>query len=538
MATDSGREDLREALRQLLLPIDPKLEDSALDAAASELSRLGFGTADHAASVRLDSEKWADGEGITPELAGTIACALSAGDEEIGPRISESYLDLYSGLRADLFDHFSALAFLSHTRLVMVLATSQQMSAAQIARVLRARDRRVGFTWQSVQRILGQMGLRPVLDGDEVQAAHASDIQLEVIQFADASIETSAELLGRAGERLGFPGDLAELASDLYPDHESGFGPHLQMLHFVTVIAEFYDHALPFIYEFAPRGQVAEWLFGQYPPALTGAANPVLNNAKGVDQIDRTWSVTRNSKRESAHALASVIEGLDNMGFAARQELAGWIRRWLVRAIRLTEPLSVALPEQLEVDEIQKLLTFMANEETNTQGIIEQRVVDAVTSELFSGGGWRPRGLGDSVNATNLSRRKLGDCDFQEASSRQIHAWEAHAGKLTQVYLDGHVRTLRKSLLNRIEEMEGIAELTDWNVRVTFVGHSLEAQLPLRYVEEGVAIEIDFESYQGLFARAPVAEQLRGAIEMYVMQVLNQRRTPQYVRSKVLEIVG
>ena len=100
------------------------------------------------------------------------------------------------------------------------------------------------------------------------------------------------------------------------------------------------------------------------------------------------------------------------------------------------------------------------------------------------------------------------------------------------------MRTLRKSLLNRIEEMEGIAELTDWNVRVTFVGHSLEAQLPLRYVEEGVAIEIDFESYQGLFARAPVAEQLRGAIEMYVMQVLNQRRTPQYVRSKVLEIVG
>ena len=81
--------------------------------------------------------------------------------------------------------------------------------------------------------------------------------------------------------------------------------------------------------------------------------------------------------------------------------------------------------------------------------------------------GWRSHGLGDSVNASNVSRRKLGDCEFQNASAADgSMAYEAHAGNLSQVYVDGHAQTLRRVLPLRIEEWERIAGVQEWNIEI------------------------------------------------------------------------
>ena len=60
------------------------------------------------------------------------------------------------------------------------------------------------------------------------------------------------------------------------------------------------------------------------------------------------------------------------------------------------------------------------------------------------GRGWRSHGIGDSVNASNVSRRKIGDAEFQHATEKTVVAYESHAGRLTDVYVDGHVETLRR----------------------------------------------------------------------------------------------
>jgi len=537
--TDAQRDALREAMRTLLLPIAPECEEDALDGAAQELARLGFDAADFADAVSLEREKWRDTGDVSDDLAGVIASYVAAGDPDLGELLSETYFALYEILRdRHLLEHDEAAAFLSHARLIAHLAEAEQMSAAQIERVLRARDARVDFAWRAVQRILGQMALKPSLDGDRVEELFERDRELEKSVFADADVETCAEMLGDVADRLGFPGDLEELALTLYPPDGAAFGPYLQILHFLATIAEFYDHALSILYEFSPRGQVAGWLFDQYPPALTGAGNPVLNNAKGFDQLTPAWAASREDRLDQARALVALVTGLESMGFAARQELAGWLRRWLVRLIRLTEPLTVLLPDRFSTRQVQRILDSIAAGETNTQGIIEQRVVDAITSVLYPEPQWRGRGLKDSVNASNVSRRKLGDCDFQDAAGRKAVAWEAHGGGLSEVYVEGHRRTLRRSLELRREEFEGIADLSDWDVEVVFVAHDLLAHLPVRYGESGVAVEIRAEEYADLISRGPSASKLVDPFAEYVNDVLNAKRTPQYVRERLLDMAG
>lgn len=526
-------------MRTLLLPVTPEYEEEALDSAQKELERLGVNVADHAGAVALERERWRDTGGISDELAGVIAAYVAAGDPALGDLLADKYFALYDILRdRHLLDHDESAAFLSHARLIAHLAETHQMSAAQIERVLRARDSRVDFAWRAVQRILGQLGLKPALDGERVQELFERDRELEKAAFADADVGTCAWMLGEVGERLAFPEDLEQLALTLYPPDGAPFGPYLQILHFLTSIAEFYDHPLSVLYEFSPRGTVAGWLFDQYPSALTGAGNPILNNAKGFDQLTPAWAASREDRLEQARALVALVTGLESMGFSARQELAGWLRRWFVRLIRLTQPLTVRLPDSFTAKQIDRILKILARGETNTQGIIEQRIVDAITSAVHPEPTWRGRGLKDSVNASNVSRGKLGDCDFQDAAARRVVAWEAHGGSLSEVYVEGHKRTLRRSLELRRVEFEGIADLGEWTVEVVFVGHELNANLPTRYDEGGVAVEIRFEDYAGLIGASPSPADLVEPFAEYVNAVLNKKRTPQYVRERLLDLAG
>lgn len=415
------------------------------------------------------------------------------------------------------------------------------MSAAQVATVLSARDRRVTFSWQAVQDVLARLGLRPELDQEQVQALLARDQELEELLFADADFFEAAALVGRVGADFGFPGDLENLLVRLFPpDPATGgrHGPYLQMLHFQCTIAEFFDHAVTVLYEFAPRGAVAMWLFDIYPGDLAAARDPFLNNAKSVDRLDLPWARSKDQQGllSPASALVEVVAGLEVMGFAARQELAGWLRRWLLRVIRLTRPLAREVPDRPTVESVAALLDAVATDETRTAGILEQRLVDVVAlTRHLEQDGWRSHGIGDSVNASNVSRRKLGDCEFQNAAERRVVAYEAHAGKLSQVYVDGHAQTLGRVLPMRVEEWERIADLETWDVSVVFVAHSFSC-LPANLEINGMQVTVEFVVYADFIGGAPAPEAMTDLFATHVNGRLNEPRTPQKVRDTYLEL--
>jgi hypothetical protein len=186
------------------------------------------------------------------------------------------------------------------------------------------------------------------------------------------------------------------------------------------------------------------------------------------------------------------------------------------------------------------LLKTVAASGTNTKGIIEQRLVDALTATKHSGPEWRPRGLGDSVNAANTPRRKLGDCEFQDVSNRLVEAYEAHAGHLSEVYLRNHLASLKGVIRSRLDdEWLSISEPSEWTVNVTFVAHSTDVGWTFDVQIEGVRIRLHLVTYDELIAGIePGKSAFRSAFHQWVVDVLNQARTPQAVRDKVLDIIS
>jgi hypothetical protein len=521
----------------MLLPVAPGNEEDAVEAAAFELSRLSVDPADHATWLRVECDQWRDDGEPGDDLTNVTAVYLETGDPERGNELAGHYFGLHRQLREQGFSHDDAAAFLSHARLMAHLAERERMSSAQIARALSARDERVQFSWRAVRGVLRALHMAPRLDQDAVEQLYERDVELEQVVFADADLVTCATMLEDAAARLGFPQAVAPIALTLYGPDGRTFGPYLQLLHFLCVVAEFYDHAISTLYEFAPRGNVARWLFDKYPASLTSSGNPALNNAKGLDQLTQNWAASRKSgEAEQARALVALVSGMESMGFVARQELAGWLRRWLIRLIRLAKPLTRPLPLSLSTAQGSRLLDEVAAGETNTKGIIEQRVVDALSS-CIHGSDWRSRGLGDPVNASNVSRRKLGDCDYQNAQAREIVAYEAHAGRLTDVYLKEHRRTLHKMLVLRREELEGVSDPSEWEIRVIFVAHDLDADLPCRYEEDGIGVLIEHQSFADLARSVRESDLLGEALDRHIIVPLSEKRTPAQARECLLALI-
>lgn len=278
------------------------------------------------------------------------------------------------------------------------------------------------------------------------------------------------------------------------------------------------------------------WLFDQYPAAMASAGNPFLNNAKSVEKVDQSWVRSKKpNERSGAAALLDVLSGMEEMGFAARRELARWIRLWLHRIFRFAAPQEVAFPDSLTPAQAGSLFNLLKNGNTLTYGILEQRIVDCAASLSHTiGEGWRPRGLGDSVNATNLSQRKLGDCDFQNSELRQIFAYESHGGELTDTYVREHFRTLDKAIQLRKDELLGVADLSEWEVTVIFVAHHVAANLPHEILIQGLKVKptaITFAELVESISRLPSVQE---AINTYVARPLGARRTPTSIRARVL----
>lgn len=536
-----SRNELRQVFRTLLLPISVEAEDECLALIENALTKQGLEQNEHPAWLRLRAEEWEESGQPSRNFRDVLFNTLASGHPTYGEAIAQRYFKLHSELqRQFLLNHRQASAFLSHSILMARLASDEFMSSAQIAKVLSARDRRVSFSRQAVEICVTGYGVKRPFDQDNVEFLFARDEEIEELVFADADLPTSALLINDVAKTLGFPADIYSALGVLADPHDiSAFTPYLQILHFQCTLAEYFDHAVTDLYEFNPRGSAAKWLFGQYPEALVSAGNPFLNNAKSVERVSNAWARAKKKReRPGAMALVSILEGLESMGFLARQELSSLIRLWLHRVMRLAKPMSDQLPEDFSGDEIAAIIIAICEEDTETRGILEQRFVDALSSELHkSGDGWRARGLGDSVNATNVSRRKLGDCDYQHTEGREVVAYEAHGGRLTQVYVDEHRRTLERTLAYRCDEWAGFSEPSEWNIDVVFVAHEIAEGIGCRFESHGVDVEIRAITYEALAEQCEDGgHMLVGAFKDYVIGPMNKKTTPNRVRKKLLDM--
>jgi hypothetical protein len=533
---------IREAMRWLQLPVSAGGEQRAVEAAAAELEHQGIDPSDGPSWIGLEIERWRDSGSPSSDLLAIVSTYMEAGDPELGPQLMASYFQLHARLKGQpLIDHDSASAILSHARLIILLATEENLSAAQIAKLINARDHRVPIAWPEVGVILGELGLTPSLSLEGVEGAYKTDQEFELEIFADADEDDCISMVTNAAGRLGFPGDLEEPLARLF-FAEKSHGPYLQMLHIQCTVAELYDHALNVLYEFNPRGQAANWLFNQYPSSITAAREPFVNNAKSVDEMTRAWATSKRRQpaiEPQAHALVTIIEGLDSMGFAARRELASWLRRLLARRIRLAKGMEISLPAALSSTQVRSLVEAISADETGTRGILEQRIVDAVAVLRYPPPDWLSRGLLDSVNATNVSSRKCGDCDFQNASIPKVVAYEAHAGRLTDVYVESHIRTLKTVLRQRAAEWEeNFGAGLDWTVKVIFVAHAIETGGVAPQTIEGVSLETEATTYEEFLADLDCdAESVRVSVNDYVRTPLAAARTPDSIRSALLAII-
>ena len=217
----------------------------------------------------------------------------------------------------------------------------------------------------------------------------------------------------------------------------------MQILHYQCSVSEHFDIAVKDLYEFKPRGKAALALLELYPDSLQKAGNPFLNNAKSVEHITEAWVRSKKGKEPpGAAALFGILDCLQHLGFAARRELCAWLRMWIHRTIMIAKADHIVFSTTITTAQSRKLSAHVAAANTQTSGVLEQRLVDACASALYPERHiWKSKGLSDSVNTTNTSQKKLGDCEFQNSSNKVVQAFEAHGGKLSAIYIQEHLRT-------------------------------------------------------------------------------------------------
>lgn len=528
--------ELRETLRYLLLPISFEREDDCIAVIKKIMIKSSVDEDSIAVYLRNLHEDWKSTGKVDPKFEYIISEVLKIANPVNGQLFSEKYFDIHATLQSNPFISFElSTIVLSHLRLISILAIHEKMSSAKISNVLNSVDNRLSVvSWKEIQLVLRKLKFLPEIDIKKCEALYEIDETLEVENFADADLIDSSFIVGQVAENLRFPYDAEQLLNKLSSEDNTHL-PYLQILHYQCLISEFYDHVLSVPYEFSPRGNAANWLFGKWDN-LVPTINPMLNNAKAVDLLDKNWARSRKTNEfENANVLVDLLQGIDGMGFAASQELTSWIRQWLVRYIRINSVEIIPIPNDFDYDTIVKFLRLIGSKPTATFGILEQRLVDVIASLLHSNSNWRARGLKDSVNTNNTSKRKLGDNDFQDIASKTIIAYEAHGGRLNRVYYEGHIKTFARSFARRMEELESISDIEDWSIIVNFVAFAFEEGLENSFVVKGVTINVEFVTFDELIDMSDLnTDALKYSFNSLFVEVINHRRTPVSVREKVM----
>lgn len=533
-------------IRHWELPLVVEKEDLAVAEAAKYGQSLGERPEDFALILENHTDLWESEGKITPVLRSAVDAALAFTPPVLATIDAKAYFAIYKKLRDGAGDvaglgHTVAKRLLSRASLIAHLLGEERFSCSQVARLLAATEISLDVPHGAISAIARELKLLPTLDRSAAgQMLWEKDQALSLTLFPDSTlVETNT--IAASEVDIWLPEiDVEQLLSRLsrteHP-HEEPFWPYLQMLHWCLTPIEFYDHPASYLYEFSPRGYVGLDLFAQYP-TVTG--NPVLNNAKAVQTLNSTWA--RNRGGEDAHALVALLATIESLPFVPRQQVARVLRAWLFRLIELRTvapiPLDVTVTEEL----FAKVINSVITNETNTQGVIEQRVVDCLAVLAFEQPGWRSRGIGDGVNASNFSRHKLGDVEFANVDERVAIALEAHGGFLSSTYVQDHTRSLGRIIDQRLKESwANLDEPEAWTVRVLFVAHSRELEgLPTKGSLHGVNVVYEYLDYEELAALAldeSAPHQRVKSFDEHVVSALNAGTVREAVREKFRSII-
>jgi hypothetical protein len=184
-----------------------------------------------------------------------------------------------------------------------------------------------------------------------------------------------------------------------------------------------------------------------------------------------------------------------------------------------------------------KLCKGISQGNTGTSGVLEQRLTDCwllhTAGDLAK---WHSKGFGDSVFATNTSRKKFGDAEIKHRDLAEIISVEAHGGHLSQVYVDDHLATLMRVLLVRIEELEDRVPVSDWKLILRFVSHSVDADLLESTVVGGLPVQIEYYNFADI---APLGADaaFQALLHHHFVEQLNVVHVPAKFRQSALKLL-
>jgi len=457
-----------------ILPLSPEELESGVAHSVSRLVATGLSEEEAALQIAFDFETWLADKATSRTLPPGLLPVFEYATWEAlsGSTRGKTYENLIGKIRKRFsMSRRHAAIVLSQLPLILILAQQFSASSARIAAILEQTEARVAIGWRLVEMVLVHFKIPNSFEIQAVGELIERDKNSVPQELGDADTATLVDILSNRGADLGTADEFGTAIECLLQE-EKVFIPYLQILFYICTINHFRDHPPEYLYTFKPRSELANAIFDVFPSQLAPRGNPFLNNFKAVDRITPDWAESRKGNREKARALVTVVETLSLMSYSPRRQISALIRQTIIRYIEINTPAAIHLESITDLSVATRFLRRVAAAPTNTQGVIEQRVVDFLSALEFALPDWRPRGLGDPVNATNSSSRKLGDCDFQNITERRCIAVEAHAGRLTDVYVREHLRTLRLNLPARLEEWSRISESDEWQWSLRFIVHS------------------------------------------------------------------
>ena len=334
-ALDSAPLSARNAFRSLRLPIPHSEEESAFNHLMQSCRGINISLADLATWLIEQAAIWTDTGAPTAQFRKLVSGVLESCQAASIGVSGKAYFELYQELITEYpLNHTKVLSILSHLDLVAELSTRPEMTSSRLASVISSYDPRLDIGWRPLEKAIRKVAGARKLDVSSVRHVLERDKQSALLAFADSDVSDCVQLVSEAAARLGFEPDLEHCLHVLHPDRGEVHFPYLQILHYQCLIAEFFDAGASIAYEFAPRGDAAEALFSQYPQTAANAGNPFLNNAKSVERFSPEWARSKKPReRPAAHALVTVLSGLEHMGFPARRELCARLRWFLVRIL-------------------------------------------------------------------------------------------------------------------------------------------------------------------------------------------------------------
>lgn len=452
-----------------------------------------------------DVDEWLHSLTLSRRLGDSMSAALDPALARIGDLTTSDYVKLiHSVIDSYTLSISDSVKLCSQLPLIKFLVDDFDYSASAVEAVLNAKLRIPKLNTGLVQDVAGKVASLAAPDVDYVDKIFDLDTRLSEEVFADADVPQIAETLDHAAAALGAP-PIGRMFSEL-----TSHGPYIQMLHWQCLLIEPQDFDPTILYEHSPRGVVAKHLFAKHADVGIGTGgSPYLNNAKSAYAADMQWAMQKKaSHRAGAVGLSEILQALKEQPYHGRKSLASMLR-WAVHKvidIRRSEGLHLLVPIE-EAETAWRWLSWVTHSNTESRGIFEQRAADHAVACMFpKSDGWELRGIGDAVNASNLSREKFGDEEAVNTHLRTVRAFEPHGGTLTQVYVDEHIRSLRRVMEVRKSSLEPVAPLTEWDIRVTFIAHS--HQLKAQEHKAGDAtVNVRFLTFAELLSE----ESLRGA---------------------------